>query len=524
MNTSTNALSIPELLREIVDHANAREYAEALATLEIAHSSDPDNIYFAALKRQLESLFSLNVQGELSEPKRRELIEPLAGIAECVLRDARRARTAAPPPRPTPEPVVEEAPVPAAEPAAKLAPPPAPEAGQHTEDAAKKELEALKLLYFQRASKFVMKGEYEQALAEVQRVFIVDPENLIAKQYATRVEELIEHARKLASEPVESEPEETPEVTLSARSGDPVEEPQPSAERSTAWDDLFEAPPTPATIPDLRTSPPPRRETVAYGNSLAASLRPLGDDDADSRPARSLLSKILVGVVAALFIGGGAFTLLSMMSAGTGEQPAATTDPIAHEQPAESSPALLAQGNPDAATIQTALHVSPGQKEPLQAASTPPPAEKSVAAKPQAVKSEKEAPADQPAAKEQSAPPTQQPPVAEAVAEPRPAEVEPAPESPTFVAVEKEPQIIKLEKPQFPDFVWKTGIEGQVVLRVLIDAEGKPTDTQVLKSSGKVFEEAVIEAVMKSQFAPAQMGQGQVTAWLTIPFRFKQPK
>jgi TonB family protein len=46
----------------------------------------------------------------------------------------------------------------------------------------------------------------------------------------------------------------------------------------------------------------------------------------------------------------------------------------------------------------------------------------------------------------------------------------------------------------------------------------------VLKSTNSVFEQAVIEAVKKSQFAPAQMGQGAVTAWLTIPFRFRQPK
>ena len=63
-----------------------------------------------------------------------------------------------------------------------------------------------------------------------------------------------------------------------------------------------------------------------------------------------------------------------------------------------------------------------------------------------------------------------------------------------------------------------------VVVKVLIDTEGKPIDTQILKSTNSVFEEPVIDAVMRSQFTPALMGQGPVTAWLTIPFRFKQPK
>ena len=96
--------------------------------------------------------------------------------------------------------------------------------------------------------------------------------------------------------------------------------------------------------------------------------------------------------------------------------------------------------------------------------------------------------------------------------------------TPAFVAVEKDPQIVKLEKPEFPSFVWKMGVEGQVVVRVLIDANGKPLDSQILKSTNPVFEQPVIDAVMKSQFNPAQMGQGPVAAWLTIPFKFKQPK
>jgi protein TonB len=90
--------------------------------------------------------------------------------------------------------------------------------------------------------------------------------------------------------------------------------------------------------------------------------------------------------------------------------------------------------------------------------------------------------------------------------------------------VEKDPQIVKLEKPQFPSFVWKIGVEGQVVVRVLIDANGKPLDSQILKSTNPVFEQPVVDAVMKSQFNPAQMGQGPVAAWLTIPFKFRQPR
>jgi protein TonB len=101
------------------------------------------------------------------------------------------------------------------------------------------------------------------------------------------------------------------------------------------------------------------------------------------------------------------------------------------------------------------------------------------------------------------------------------AQTDAPPVVPDFVAVEKEPEIVKLVKPVYPELL---KADGQVVIKVLIDTEGKPVQTKILKSTNKVFEQAVVNAVMKSTYSPAQMGQGPVAAWLTIPFRFKQAK
>jgi protein TonB len=511
MNNPADVLTFEQLLRDVSEKTETSDYAEALAILEIAHSSDPGNIYIAALKRQLESLFTLHAGNELTEEHRRELTDPMPGIVECALREFQQPHT----------PVTKHSH--AAPPGAPAAAPP-PELQPLTEEMASKELEALKLLYFQRASKFVMRGEYEQALSEVQRVFVVDPENRIAKEYASRVEHLIDHARKLASEPIDDQPgdasDPAPEVHLAAGETD---DPNDHGTRATSWDDDFLSPATPAPIPVYRTASPTHRQTVAYGDSLAAVLGPIPGSPADEQaPRRSPRARVLIAAAAVLFVGGGLFAIIASINAGAGE----VSDPSAIQLEQKDL-------NLQATAAAVSLRDQPADESASPVPGTHGGAAPQPIAKPPAVAEQKpkaEPPPPSESAK-QKAPPVQDPaPVKEektlpmVVAEPTPAQVEPPPESPAFIAVEKEPQIVSLVKPQFPGFVWRTAGEGQVVIKVLIDIAGKPIDTQILKSSNVVFEEGVTEAVMKSQFAPAQMGQGPVSAWLTIPFRFKQPR
>jgi len=47
--------------------------------------------------------------------------------------------------------------------------------------------------------------------------------------------------------------------------------------------------------------------------------------------------------------------------------------------------------------------------------------------------------------------------------------------------------------------------------------------TQIVKSTSSIFDEPVLKAIKNSQFAPGEMQQGPVSAWLTITFRLKKP-
>ena len=520
MDSPARDYPIEERLREVYDKTDSREYAEALDTLEATRLTDPGNIYISALKRQLEALLSLSQADDLSEERRRELMDPMQGIIECAVRDNQKQHTGATEVR------LQETP---SEGAGVQNP---AESGD-----AQKELEALKLLYFQRASKFVMKGEYEQALAEVRRVFVVDPENMIAREYASRVEQLIQHARALAAEPA-PETGESPAMQATPPAEAEVPPAAPArAERPTAWDDDFVAPRQATTLPEHRPAPSSARQTVAYGDRLAVSLSEPREENAhDERAPRkkSRLFLLLATVILTPLIAGVGIAVFSAKNGPTVAGRASAQVPVQNVSSTTSAEATI--GTP--APVVQALPAHAADEHAAPAVSALP---KTTALPEQKPKNDQKPAAEEPAprpAAVQAAPPqiaaaapqtktlaSEAPaPAAGASSAPSQPPAQQQAPSPAFVAVEKEPQIVRLEKPEFPSFVWRMGGEGQVVIRVLIDANGKPLDSQILKSTSPVFEQPVVDAVMKSQFNPAQMGQGPVAAWLTIPFRFKQPK
>jgi TonB family protein len=89
-----------------------------------------------------------------------------------------------------------------------------------------------------------------------------------------------------------------------------------------------------------------------------------------------------------------------------------------------------------------------------------------------------------------------------------------------FIAVEKEAKILKLQQPRFSAEAFQRGVIGQVIISVHIDATGKPLETVTLKSTNDVLIQPAIDAIMASQFAPAEGASGPVISWLTIPFKF----
>ena len=102
-----------------------------------------------------------------------------------------------------------------------------------------------------------------------------------------------------------------------------------------------------------------------------------------------------------------------------------------------------------------------------------------------------------------------------------PEESEPA----FFVAVEQMPTMIgglqQLSSDlKYPELARKTGLEGTVVVQIIVDEDGKPRDAEVLRPVAEVLDKAAVEAVLKQRFEPGRQRSRPVPVRIAIPVRF----
>lgn len=90
-----------------------------------------------------------------------------------------------------------------------------------------------------------------------------------------------------------------------------------------------------------------------------------------------------------------------------------------------------------------------------------------------------------------------------------------------FVAVEKEPAIVKRIEPKYPEIALRAGLEGTVYVKMWVDKEGKVRKVVILKSDAEIFNQPTIDAAMKWVYTPALMQKGPVSVWVALPFKFR---
>ena len=77
-------------------------------------------------------------------------------------------------------------------------------------------------------------------------------------------------------------------------------------------------------------------------------------------------------------------------------------------------------------------------------------------------------------------------------------------------------------RPHYPESARREGREGRVLLRVLIDDQGRTKSVEINTSSGNsVLDRAAAEAIQRWRFHPARYGDQPVEAWLRIPIEFR---
>ena len=76
--------------------------------------------------------------------------------------------------------------------------------------------------------------------------------------------------------------------------------------------------------------------------------------------------------------------------------------------------------------------------------------------------------------------------------------------------------------PAYPPLSRRTGEQGRVTLRVLVNASGRADDAQVRASSGSArLDDSARSAVLQWKFVPAKRGDEPVPAWVLIPITFR---
>jgi len=95
---------------------------------------------------------------------------------------------------------------------------------------------------------------------------------------------------------------------------------------------------------------------------------------------------------------------------------------------------------------------------------------------------------------------------------------EPAPNE--FVFTEKLPMPVARVTPEYPQIARAAGMEGKVVVRMLVGVDGRVRRAEI-ETSSALFDEAALAAARKWTFTPAETDGKPVMVWVRVPFDFR---
>jgi protein TonB len=99
---------------------------------------------------------------------------------------------------------------------------------------------------------------------------------------------------------------------------------------------------------------------------------------------------------------------------------------------------------------------------------------------------------------------------------------EPPPPPPKPKGPSLPPRVLNWTDPPYPEQARQQGVEGTVVVRLTVKADGAPSDVRVSKSSGhSALDGAAVAHVRRARFAPAVKDGEPVTASITFRVKFR---
>ena len=95
-----------------------------------------------------------------------------------------------------------------------------------------------------------------------------------------------------------------------------------------------------------------------------------------------------------------------------------------------------------------------------------------------------------------------------------------------YIKVEVKPKLLMkyYVEPEYPPFAKQAEIEGQVLLRFIVNEEGRVMNIKVVKKLNDLLDAAAIKAVSKWRYSPAKQRDKPVKVWVVQPVRFQLDK
>ena len=98
----------------------------------------------------------------------------------------------------------------------------------------------------------------------------------------------------------------------------------------------------------------------------------------------------------------------------------------------------------------------------------------------------------------------------------------PSEQAQDFYAFDEPPVLVRFVNPRYPELARQAGIEGTVLLRVLVGEDGKVESASVIQSDvTPAMEKSALQAARQFLFKPAKQRTVPVKASMAIPIRFK---
>jgi protein TonB len=89
-----------------------------------------------------------------------------------------------------------------------------------------------------------------------------------------------------------------------------------------------------------------------------------------------------------------------------------------------------------------------------------------------------------------------------------------------FVAAYEKPRLIQGARADYPEMARLAGLQGLVMVKVLVDVDGSIARVELLKGVHPLIDRPALAAAKRLRFAPGTQRSMPVPCWVAVPFRF----